>query len=908
MYSVKNIHILVVLLFILSIFPALSFAFQVIYVMPEGAGDGSSWADAAGNLQSAIDNASYGDWIWVAAGMYPASDSFYMKSGVSVFGGFDGTETYLSERDWQTNETTLLPLEPFRSDHIIYNQNVDSDSLLDGFFIEGGWADGTGEHACGGGIYNSNSHLTIRNCTFSTNSATGYGGAIQCSNASCPTIMNCKFIGNKAGVSGGAIRCYSGSNAVIINCAFWGNIAYEGGGLFCSDSSPTVINCLFSGNEATHNGGALYCYNGSQPEITNCTIAYNSAVSACGGLANLNSSPTVSNCIIWGNSAVYFPQVVNENSIPVMSYCDIQGSIGSGPSWNTLIGNDAGGNIDMNPQFTDADGTDGTYGTEDDDLSLPSGSPCIDSGDNSVITYESDFEGKPRILNGNGESGTIVDMGAYEYQPPIIYVKQNAAGANNGTNWINAYISLQDALTEVDSTAISYQIWVAEGTYKPTSDYGTGDGSDRYNHFRLQNGVSLYGGFPNMGDPGWNDRDPESFITILSGDLADDDDPNTSVDNLLAAMERANNCYHVFYHPDGLGLDATAILDGFTVSGGQADGTGHGNGGGIYNYNNSPTLINCIFRNNAAQLDGGGVGNNHYSSPSITDCRFENNRAGDDGGGMYNWRSSSPYVLRCRFQGNAADKYGGGMYNYYYADPTVDACVFVQNEAEYGGGMRNYEGSAAEVSNSIFRDNTALIDGGGLHDYESGCLVTQCTIVNNSAGYGGGGLRCEYGDPTIANSIVWGNTSLWNPQIQVGYESSLTVVYCDIEGDFIGTGNLDADPLFADADLNLKSYSPCINRGTPSGVYTGLTDWNGDPRIAYNRIDIGADEVFPVAGDFEPDEDVDLADLATFMAEWLSLCSAGNGWCGEADIDHSTRVDLTDLACITRHWLYEPTL
>jgi hypothetical protein len=69
--------------------------------------------------------------------------------------------------------------------------------------------------------------------------------------------------------------------------------------------------------------------------------------------------------------------------------------------------------------------------------------------------------------------------------------------------------------------------------------------------------------------------------------------------------------------------------------------------------------------------------------------------------------------------------------------------------------------------------------------------------------------------------------------------------------------------------VHLRGYSPCINAGDPGGDYSGQVDIDGQPRVAYGRVDMGADEVFPAAGDYEPDGDMDFADFARIAQNWL---------------------------------------
>jgi len=427
-------------------------------------------------------------------------------------------------------------------------------------------------------------------------------------------------------------------------------------------------------------------------------------------------------------------------------------------------------------------------------------------------------------------------------QGTLIRVDCGATGNNDGTSWADAFTSLQDGL---DRAVRGDRIWVAAGTYKPTYDYGL-DIGDRGRHFRMKNEVGIYGGFPATGDPGWLDRDPNTFETILSGDIG-------------TVSDNSDNCYHVFYHPEGTNLDPNAVLDGFTITGGKADDLGdHYKGGGMYNYGGSPTLSHCIF-----------IGNSAIS-----------------GGGMFNV-NSHPTVSNSTFSGNSAE-YGGGMIN-GRSSPTVTNCTFSRNEAYDGGGI--------------------------FIDLDSNLTVTNCTFSGNQANQGNS-LACDSTDQQfpstvlITNCVLWdGNDGIWNND-----GSTITINYSDVQGGFTGTGNIDADPLFVDDDgvdnifgteddnLHLKSYSPCINKGKPLGFYSGQTDMDGEQRVLYDRVDMGADEVYPIAGDFEPDEDVDAADLAFFINRWLATCSSA-GWCDDCDIDMSEQIDLDDFAKLATHWL-----
>ncbi len=427
--------------------------------------------------------------------------------------------------------------------------------------------------------------------------------------------------------------------------------------------------------------------------------------------------------------------------------------------------------------------------------------------------------------------GALIGWEAPALAQGTIYVDADAWGANDGSSWENAYTTLQPAL---DEATAGDQIWVAEGTYKPTHE--SSPGNPRSATFQLKNGVAVYGGFdPSVGDTDWDDRDWTGNVTILSGDLGTPGNPY-------------DNSYHVFYHPAVLALDATAVLDGFTVTGGYANGGGElSEGGGMYNKGCSPTVTHCTFAGNYANI-GGGMRNHSSASPLVTDCTFSANTAGDQGGGMANY-SSSPSVTNCTFAGNHGHN-GGGMLN-YQSSPEVIGCTFVDNEAinGSGGGMYNYTGSSPTLANCMFVGNSAYSMGGGIVNYSAGTpTLTNCTFSGNSAGTGGG-IDNRSSLLTVTNCILWGDTP---DEIYVSGTAPV-VTYSDVQGADVypGTGNINASPVFEDAamrDLDLLESSPCIDAGTNDAPNLPATDFEGDPRIwdgdfdGTATADMGADE------------------------------------------------------------------
>jgi len=149
----------------------------------------------------------------------------------------------------------------------------------------------------------------------------------------------------------------------------------------------------------------------------------------------------------------------------------------------------------------------------------------------------------------------------------IIYVDANASPGGDGLTWGTAYKYLQDALAEAQSND---EIWVAQGTYTPDCNSLVPNGTgDREATFQLITGVALYGGFPSGGG-NWEQRDPNQFETILSGDLNDDDVEVEDPAELQDEPSRSENSYHVV---TGSGTDPNTILDGFIITAGNANGS-----------------------------------------------------------------------------------------------------------------------------------------------------------------------------------------------------------------------------------------------------------------------------------------------------------------------------------------------
>ena len=287
----------------------------------------------------------------------------------------------------------------------------------------------------------------------------------------------------------------------------------------------------------------------------------------------------------------------------------------------------------------------------------------------------------------------------------------------------------------------------------------------------------------------------------------------------------ADNSYHVLKNNSG-GINQTAVLDGFTINGGNADYLGDdAKGGGLFNKNASPTILRCSFDGNHAGFGGGGI-YNHNSKPDVGHCSFTNNSA-QVGGGAANYSGSSARYTNCHFEENAA-QIGGAIGN-NVSTANVTACYFHNNSATNTGGAIFNIASSPDIFNSVFTGNTAD-EGSAIGNIAAASPnITNCSFHGNDAGTEGGAIRNATNcTPAITNCILWGNgTEITDSP------PGAVVTYSIVEqasGTYPGTGNWNADPLFTSAtDLRLSSCSPAIDAGLNSAnpMLSDLTETTG---------------------------------------------------------------------------------
>ncbi len=443
--------------------------------------------------------------------------------------------------------------------------------------------------------------------------------------------------------------------------------------------------------------------------------------------------------------------------------------------------------------------------------------------------------------------------------PTTIYVNQsNSSGVYNGTSWATAFTNLQDALNYTPQCT-PLQIWVAAGTYKPTSTL------DRTISFSMKNNVAIYGGFANTGNPTFTQRNVVDNITILSGDIG-------------LQNNNTDNSYHVISNTEG--LTNTAILDGFTIANGNANlatgfnniGAGMYNDGGITSGTCNPKIDNCTFINNTA-TNGGAMYNkaqNSTASPTITNCIFTNNTA-TNGAAIYTdaqtLGTSSPVITNCTFTNNNATNNGsvlfannnsgtantnitntilwgnGGSKSLFINNATINLNYsmvepLVNNYINGAGNLTSIVSPFISANNFLVKESSTAVDAGT----SVGAPTTDATLANRIALPDMGAfenIQCCNGFNKIYYSDISGDTYQWQMNSGSGFVNiSNGALYANTNNNkltvinpaFITTGNTfrcvvttSSVPTFS-TEIKLRFYNRWL--GTIDNNWLNAGNWS----------------------------------------------------------------------------------
>ena len=756
-------------------------------------GDGLAWGTAYHDLQTALtsaatlnadaDTANDVEAIWIAEGTYQPSvelesgdvrsASFSLLDGVTLYGGFAGTETLLDSRDLSSHQTILsgdLGVLEDNSDNaytVIYcGANI--EAAVDGVWVTDGNANGSivgYQHSLrdsGGGIYNSGS-LTITNSTISNNAATLGGGAYN-SNATedvsaSLTVIDSTFTNNSANHGGGIYNFGTNGSAtvVLVGSTFTGNIANGSGGGIGNSSlsgaaSLTVTNSLFVGNAVGSRGGGIvnYGYKGQATlDLTNSTIAANQAATSGGGIYSYgDSAVTLHNTIIAENVAAEEVDLYCKPATLTGSY----NLIGDGEGQDLVHevdGNQIGTTSEpLDPLFVLApsDGGDG-WGddlTTDDideslnddygDLQLQLESPAMNAGSNALAL---DPWGQPLTVDVLGNKRffeVTVDIGAIEYHTPpgVIYI----------------VTSLENTIAN-DGVLTFLEAFQAANTNAAVGDAPAGE-TDLQDVIRFAEGLS-------------------GTVSVNGGELLIQDDLMIEGPETASLIFDAGGQNRVFT----IEPDVSVYLSDIIITGGSAS-----EGGGIYNQGNLSVVSSLLTENDATQK-GGGIYN--LGTLEILDSTLSSNTSdvtNDNHGGGAIYNEGDLTINGSTLAGNEANYTdtnsnlyytgGGAIYNNAGSLTLTDSVLSENSSERNGGAIYNHLGTVV-IDGSTISENTAQCDGGGIDNTvtsESGVAsltITNSTIAHNIAADRGGGLyhRALVGNATIVitNTTLFGNTA-----------------------------------------------------------------------------------------------------------------------------------------------------
>jgi predicted outer membrane repeat protein len=430
----------------------------------------------------------------------------------------------------------------------------------------------------------------------------------------------------------------------------------------------------------------------------------------------------------------------------------------------------------------------------------------------------------------------------------VIYVDADATGANDGTSWENACYYLQDGLMLAVG---GNEIRVAQGVYRP-DDFVLSERPNlgRAETFALKTGLILKGGYAGFGQADPNARDIELYETILSGDRDANDVEPSDVRDIIYDPSRAENCYHVV---SAIEIDNTAVLDGFIITGGNAnDGWEHESGGGMIIDSAHPIVKNCTFRRNSActweRGHGGGLAL-EGGSLTLLSCTFIENVAdtevrdhgGGNGGGMYSYSGGNTTVIDCRFIRNYAPGNDGGAIYLGGGENTLTNCLFVENSARWSGGaVRSY--GEVTVTGCTFIGNEVVIgNAGAMYTSFSSARLSDCTFIGNRAGRAGGALELG-GFSKLLNCLFAGNVAKeFGGGIYISPVSKMILINSTFAGNRASAGRtLATRSYYYDYYSNI-ALTNCIlwNGGDEIANYDGSVI-----NVAYSNVEGGEASIY----------------------------------------------------------------
>lgn len=674
-----------------------------------------------------------------------AGDIVLVTNGVYQSGSFAGSRVYL--------DITL-----------VQSVNGPAFTRIQGYQIPG-TTNGATALRC---VYIKSGTLSGFTLTGGATATSGYGGGVYCNSTNC-LVTNCVITGNAA-YSGGA-GAYSGT---LVNCSLIGNATTllnigTGGGA----NNSVLINCLLANNFAGYTSGGA-----ANSTLVNCTVVSNVAGAYAGSVWGC----TVRNSIVYYNFSYY----TNSDASPAYAFSNCCVSFPT---------NGLGANNFTNPPLF--------ANLPAGDFHLKAASPCINAGDNSGVTNSTDLDGNLRIVGGT------VDLGAYEFQSPIHYVKTSAFGAtpvSPFTNWITAATNIQDA---VDAATNGDLVLVTNGIYAV--------GGRKLGSFDVTNRIMVTNSIVVQSVNG-------PAVTVIQG---------YQVPGTIAATNAVRCAF----------IGSGAVLSGFTLTNGEAGTGNYVNGGGVSGAGTGSIVSNCVLTGNVCAGAGGGADN-----VALIDCLFRGNYG--VGGGAAAWSA----LVRCVLTNNLASWAGGIL------SSKATNCLIANNSAtNYGGGSGFSTLVNCTITGNSLAPGHGGNGGGSYNDTLLNSIVYNNTAPNGSNYFSSGMNFCctaplpggagNFTNPPLFVNPVAGDFHLQSNSACINSGNNAYVTdTLDLDGNpRIAGGTVDAGAYEYQTPTSVISYAWLQTYGLPTDGTADYTDSDGDGMNNYQEWIAGTDPTNPLS-------------------------------------------------------------